>query len=95
MDDKAAFQQWMEDYLRAEGQLPQQPTDGNPTPPATSTVTSRTSILQQPRIVPFSGGNDAKDVSFETWMHEVDTLLKDGTYSKKEVETAAKKSLRG
>ena len=36
MDDKAAFQQWMEDYLRAEGQLPQQPTDGNPTPPSTS-----------------------------------------------------------
>ena len=46
----------MEDYLRAEGQLPQQPTDGNPTPPSTSAVTSRTSILQQPRIVPFSGG---------------------------------------
>ena len=95
MDDKAAFQQWMEDYLRAEGQLPQQPTDGNPTPPSTSTVTSRTSIVQQPRIVPFSGGNDAKDVSFETWLYEVETLLKDGTYSKKEVETAAKKSLRG
>ena len=52
-------------------------------------------MLQKPRIVAFSGSGDTKEVSFEAWRYEVSTLLKEKIHSRSEIETAAKKSLRG
>lgn len=94
LDTTESLQNWMEDYLESKGRGRLQNRD-QPKPELIEPEVIQKTVLQKPRIVTFSGSRDAKDVSFETWMYEVSTYLREGTYSKKEVETALKKSLRG
>ena len=91
--DSKPKKKWMEDYLKSkadpEEQQNQLPTAGTPS------IIQKTNAFQPPRIVTFSGSGDSKDVSFETWKFEVETLLREGTHSKKEIASLARKSLRG
>lgn len=52
-------------------------------------------VQPQLSIVPFSGSGGANEVTYETWKFEISTLLKDHNYSKSDIESVAKKSLRG
>lgn len=54
-----------------------------------------THIVQSPRIAPFSGSGDGKETTYEAWKYEVNTLLGEDVYPRKEISAAAKKSLRG
>ena len=98
MDDPESLQKWMEDYLKSKGRSrmtdPEEQKDKLPTA-GTPSIIHKTNVFQPPRIVTFSGSGDSKDVSFETWKFEVETLLREGTHSKKEIASLAKKSLRG
>ena len=93
MDDAESLRQWMSSYLASQGRmrLPSDDSEEKQKPQ----VVSKTTVLQTPRIVTFSGNKDAKEVSFESWYYEVKTLLREGTFSQREIETATKKSLRG
>lgn len=93
MDDPESLKRWMADYMSSNGELDKQ--SGDDKPKLKPDVIQKTTFLQKPRIVNFSGKNDPKEISFETWRFEVSTCLREGTYSRKEIETAAKKSLRG
>jgi len=63
--------------------------------PRTDNVIHKTVGQPQLRIVPFSGNGGANEVSYEAQKFELSTLLKDHIYSKSDIESAAKKSLRG
>ena len=97
MDDPESLQNWMEDYLKSKGRSrltdPEEQKAVHTAP--TQNIVHKTNVFQPPRIVTFSGSGDAKEVSFESWKFEVLTLLKEGTHSRKEIASLAKKSLRG
>ncbi len=81
MDSPEDLTKWMADYIQAK----------QPTP---LTTTSQIQYTHATRITPFSGTKD-KEISYESWRYEVETYLKEGAYSRTEVASAAKKSLRG
>ena len=89
MDDPEALKLWMEGYLRSQGKI---------TPDANASTSSQGKIshwIQTPKISPFAGVGSPKEISYESWTYEVKTFLREGNYSRQEVGTAAKKSLRG
>jgi len=51
--------------------------------------------FKSPRITPFSGVKDPKEITYEAWKYEVLTLLQDKMLTPSEITIAAKKSLRG
>ena len=91
MDNTEELKTWMADYVKGQGRL-EHDVGPDPNIPVAGKATH---IIQMPRLVPFSGSGDQKEISYESWRFEVLTLLNEGTHSPKEVETAAKKSLRG
>ena len=90
--DTEELELWMQEYLLSKGKARARTDPDEHAKPTHHEVTSH--VLRQPKIATFSG-NDDKGVSFETWSYEVSTLLREKTYSGREIETAAKKSLRG
>ena len=94
VDDLASLEAWMHDYVR--GQDRSSMSDHLEAASGTDSVGIYKPVVQpQLRIVPFSGSGDSNEVSYEAWKFGISTLLKDHNYSKSDIESAAKKTLRG
>ena len=93
VDDLESLKAWMQDYVRGQNRVSQShPVEAEA---RTDTVIHKTVVQPQLRIVPFSGSGGSNEVSYEAWKFEIRTLLKDKTHSNSDIESAAKKSLRG
>ena len=95
LDDQDDLEKWMGDYLTTKGQSRMAMHRDKSSDAKPETSTPRSTILYKPKITSFSGNDEPKGISYDTWSYEVDTLLREGIYTKLEVEIAAKKSLRG
>ena len=93
IDDLESLQVWMQDYVR--GQKRASDSEHLEAEPKVNNVVHKTVVQPQLRIVPFSGSGSSNEVSYEAWKFEICTLMKDQTHSKSDIESAAKKSLRG
>jgi hypothetical protein len=93
VDDIESLQAWMQDYVRGQNRASN--SEHLEAESKTDTVVHKTVVQPQLRIVPFSGSGGSNEVSYEAWKFEICTLLKDKTHSKSDIESAAKKSLRG
>ena len=97
MDTPEDLTDWMTDFIRGKQRL----QEDYPETPISSGLKSQskipvtTHLLQTPKIMTFGGESDQKDSAFESWKYEILTLLREGSYSKCIINTAAKKSLRG
>jgi hypothetical protein len=91
MDNPDDLRKWMTDYVKGQARMEDQNDRGKPE----STGTVSTHVVHDPKVSTFSGGTNTKDVSYETWKYEINTLLEEGTHKTEQVTSAAKKSLRG
>lgn len=89
IDDPEGFERWMADHV--QGKLKSQ----GPAKSSSADAGKKTHVLYTPKIANFSGSGDPKEVTYEAWLYEVQTLLREATFSKDEICTAARKSLRG
>ena len=95
LDDQDDLEEWMSDYLATKGQSRMTMQRDKSTDDRPDESVHRSTILHKPKITSFSGNDEPKGISYATWRYEVDTLLREGIYTKLDVEIAAKKSLRG
>ena len=88
------IQDWMVDYLKQIGKLPdlspKVETDVQTHNPTTIHVTTRV-----PNITVFSGNTTAKNENFDTWKYEVNCLQLGDQYPLKVVAEAVRRSLKG
>ena len=87
MDDPESLKRWMAAY--SKGQQRTSEVSGNEDAPV------KHRYMQTLRITPFSGAGDTKDITYESWKYEVKTHIAEKSYTRMEVTSAAKKSLRG
>jgi len=92
MDTSDDVTDWIRDLTR--GQQRMQDDEGQTQSPESKPAVT-TQFLPTPKISIFTGEGDQKDAAFESWHYEVQTLLREGSYSECTITTAAKKSLRG
>ena len=91
MDNPDDLRKWMTDFVKGQGRMEDQSDHGKPQ----GTGTVSTHVVHDPKVSTFSGGTNTKDVSYETWKYEINTLLEEGVHKTEQVTSAAKKSLRG
>jgi hypothetical protein len=95
LDNQDDLEKWMSDYLATKGESRMTMQRDRSTDDRSEESIHKSTILHKPKITSFSGNDEPKGISYATWRYEVDTLLREGIYTKLDVEIAAKKSLRG
>ena len=95
-DTPEDLRKWMEQYLKSQEGARNDPDDlGHGDHPDRSSRRVSTHVIHQPNVAVFSGDQDHKGVTYDSWKFEILTLIKEGVYSVNIITTAAKKSLRG
>ena len=92
-DDPESLSKWMKEFTEATMDVTAKVKTERADDQANKAP--RRIYVNPPRIAPFSGSQDSKEIAYESWKYEVLTLLREDCHSRTEVATAAKKSLRG
>ncbi len=107
MDSAEDLQDWMVEFLKAQGKLPAMKEEEDDTAETYKDATEDTAQLtkatskasghpQIPRIASFSGDDTSKgDTTYDLWKFEVECLVDGGLYSEAMICQAVRKSLKG